>query len=240
MNQKSLILAFIPALAVVGCKSSSSGYVPPKVSAMPAAALKPGDELSAMPLAVGNQWTFDEVETVAAANGENRRIPAEVVIRCAKVTDVPGGKEGLLEVMNGDKVSNRLTWRVTQEGIFQVTNGLDNGPITPPQPIAKFPMKEGEETKWTGTGPFGKDKAAKQTSTLTTRGSRLVDTGMGQVSALYFTSSTDVQGSKGAAKTEMSLWLKPGTGIAKLIQLLKVPDGQQLVVLSLKNFTPKS
>ncbi len=237
---------FIPAALVTACliggcgSSSSTATTGTKAPPVAPAEVKPGDEATLFPIAVGNQWTFDEQEAIVAGNGQRRTGQAEVTLRISKVSDANGGKQVTLDVLTGGKLTNRQGWLLTKDGLFQNQTGLKLDPVKPPQPIAKFPIKEGEVTKWAGVGTFGDDHQAKQTSELTTKGSRLVDTDMGQVSAILFQSVSTIQTTKTKGTTEMSLWLRPGTGIAKIEQKIMFAAGRQIIELTLKNFTPKA
>lgn len=238
---RHLATALCLASLLVGCgsKADYTGGASVK-SAAPVvpAVVNPGEEASLFPLVVGNQWTFEVEGTSMSTNGGQTPLSGEITLKLTKVDDIPGGKQGTMEVYRNGQLNNRQVWSVTKDGVFQISSTLKLVPSTPPQPIAHFPLKEGEAIKWKGTGPFGGDPAVPMESTLTNKGPRTVDTGMGQMSAIMFESLTTIKTAKINAETQNTVWLKPGTGIVRLLQVEKAAGGQGAATLRLKSFTP--
>jgi len=226
----------------VGCGSSSGPSTSVNKSAEPVvpATVRPGEEATLFPAVVGNQWTFD-AEGTSVTQGHNPVSEhLEVKFKVTKVEQTPNGKAVEIEISTTEKVTNRQRWLINKDGIFLTDTGLVLQPLEPMQPMLKFPVKDGEKYTWVGTGPFGKVAKAKMSSDSVVKGSRLVDTEMGQMSAVLVDSNSKVDTGKTKGVTQISIWFKPGTGIVRLEQGLGFPGARQVETLRLKSFTPKS
>lgn len=230
-------------MALTGCKGGDAPSTEPKagakkVDALPPVDIKPGEEAQLMPLTEGNQWTYKVDEALGNKGGVNRG-SSEVTFKISKVVDGPDGKDATIEVSAGGKLTNKQIWRVSKDGIFQVAAGLKLDKLTPPQPLVKFPIKEGDKYSWTGVGTVAA-KPAQMKADYVIKGSRLVDTEMGQVQALLVESVTEItidKNQKGASA--LSMWFKPGTGLVRIQESTRFPTFGRQAVLRLKNFAPK-
>jgi hypothetical protein len=230
------ILFFAAGCGSSGATSGTSKAAEP----IAPATVKPGDEANLFPAVVGNQWTYNAQGTSATTGHSPVEENIEVKFKIAKVDQTADGKSVELEISSGEKVTNRQRWLFTKDGIFLTDTGIVLQPLTPMQPLIKFPVKDGDTYTWTGVGPFGKVEKAKMSSDTVVKGSRLVDTEMGQMSAILVQSNSKVDTGKVKGITEISMWLKPGTGIVRLEQGLGFPGARQLETLRLKSFTPKT
>ncbi len=227
-------------LLIAGCGSGAKTTTTGKpADPIAPATIKPGEEATLFPMAVGNQWVYDASGVSSTRTGGQQQNQTEVTFKMTKVTDVPGGQEAEFDVMANGNLTNKQKWLLNKEGLYQTATGKKLDPMTPMQPIVKFPIQEGATLEpWTGTGPFGDETTAKMSSTAKSMGPRLVDTEMGQVSAFMFQSTSKIEMKKTKGGTELTLWLKPGVGIVRLEQTLVFPDINQTMTLRLKSFTP--
>lgn len=239
-----LIVSGLAVAAIAGCKggdaSAGGGGKTPVKSAEPIAAidLKPGEEATIFPVAEGNQWTYKVEEAIGSKTGVNRG-SAEATFKITKVTDSPEGKDVEIEVSAGGKVTNKQIWRITKDGISSVASGVKLDKLTPPQTIVKFPIKDGDKYSWSGTGIVA-GKPAKMKSNYTVKGSRVVDTEMGQVQALLIESDTTIEiDAKNKGASRLATWYKPGTGLVRIQESTQFPSFGRQALLRLKSFSPK-
>lgn len=211
----------LAALSLIGCGSGSggtaSGYVPKKPAPLADAMVKPGDEASYYPFAVGNQWTFDSEITNSINNVTQSIKKQEVTYRLDKLVPGPhGGQDATFAVLNDGKPTNTEVWRLDSTGLYQVASGKTTPTvINPPQIMVPFPAKVGATFKWSGTVNVEKGPPVKISLAGSIQGQEPIDTEMGRYNALAVFSDGTRSTPTGPADLASKLWLIPGKGIGR-------------------------
>src|SRR5687767_3004211 len=117
-------IAVAALAAVVGCGKGGGSYEP-KPLKKPASATAAKDA-DLMPLAVGNQWTYEVTGQAVAKNGQVVQIAGELTWKVVKVDKSGGETRAIVDVVSKDKRTDRQEWLINSKGIYQVSIGLDN------------------------------------------------------------------------------------------------------------------
>jgi len=225
----------IIAIALFGCKGGGgSAYVPKPVEKITPASVKPGEEASLFPLAVGNEWTF-VVEAAGADLRTRRTMSGEVKLRVVDVQQEGDGKRATIEMLTNDKVNERQVWVVNSKGIFQIGKGAKEIQMySTPQPVVIFPVEVGKTFSWKGLeGKVQRDYVSKVI------GPQEVDTEEKRLSGIAIESKGNNKAGTTTEKTEGTIWLAPGIGIVRYIEMTVGKDAIVRNVLKLKSHTLK-
>lgn len=221
MNRKTPIALLLGAvLAGCGCGSGSGGAssASTKTSApIVPATVAPGAEASLMPLSEGSSWVYSYDQSVAPANQPDQAVERrfEVTWHIAKLEKVADGTRATIEISDSERTVDRQSWLLNSKGLFQLTGSTDQIAYTPPQPILSFPLKNGEKTKWAGTGALAVGGSGASTATSQVLGAQEVDTDRERVSAIAVQTDTTFKGAKGNGISSAVSWFKPGAGLVR-------------------------
>jgi hypothetical protein len=226
--------AALVAVAVSGCSHKPDDkFVPKPPETVPAAAVTPGNEASLFPLDKGNQWTYS-VELLVRSKGANQPLQNyETVWTVTDSKQTPNGIEATIDTTLPGKKSDKLKWRSNSKGIYEIADGAVE--FTPAFPVVLFPVKEGNTFAWNGLGPNGTPTGGAQTSQRTVRASEVVDTDMGQMSAIPVDDHGTVEAKGKKGNTLATDWFAPGVGIVRLRQEVVVGDQGYVLLLKLKS-----
>jgi hypothetical protein len=223
------------AAAVCGCAKSDDGYKPKPVETIPPATITPGNETSVMPLDKGNQWTY-AATTVTEANGvEGPSTNFEVTWTVTESKQTANGVRATIVTTQNGQRKDTQEWLVNSKGIYQLSDGTPTIGFKPPLPILVFPAKPDSTFHYSGTGPTGFGDSGNHVSDNTILSSQVVDTAMGQMSAIPVESvgTVTARGIKGQSK--VSVYFAPGTGIVRMRQEAVAGSKGYIVLLKLKS-----
>ena len=199
-----------------GCnQNQATGYVPDIVEVVNAADVAAKKDESILPMARGNQWVYDVEISAMVAGSQQQKRAQELTFRCTNVYSQGDKVHATLEAVTGGLVNERQQWTLVKDkGLFQNSVGDPPNPFVPPQAAIRFPIKEGMEYRWEGTGfipqgTIGKSKVATKVEKL-----QEVDTGAGRMQAYPITSI--INWATGVAV--QTSWWAPGYGIVRYRQ----------------------
>lgn len=244
---KQSILLSLATLALVGSLAGCGGDDKPKKSntatettvvkqdPIDRSSLDGKSPMDLMPHEVGDQWVYEN--------------PAgdEVVFKVAESTKKGDVVDFRIDVLVEGEVRDSTNWRISPEGFFQ-TAAKKGMKFEPALPIATFPIEYGKEVSYDGVGPYPgtADKSGKQAVLSRVRDVELIDTPMGQMSAMAIETVTryNTNNSKGEAigvQITARIWMAPGYGIVLYKDGARTLDGQTgSSSLKLKSFSGKS
>ena len=204
---------FFSLLLLAGCnQNQASGYVPEVVKITNAAEAAAAKDESYFPMVRGNQWVYDITTNVTVGGTPSRAQEQEMTFRCTNVYTQGNKTYATMEAVARGQVNERQQWILEKgKGFFQASVGDPAKMFNPPQPAIRFPMKEGNEYQWEGTGfvPEGNSKKAKMHSKVLAKVE--VDTGAGRMMAVPIL--TILSWDTGSA-AQTTYWA-PGVGIAR-------------------------
>ena len=225
------------ALLAVGC-GRSGGYTPEPVTPPEPVVRKVGEEEKLMPLIEGSRWTY-ELETVSFADdkelGNNTQT---LVFEVKRSSDTSTGRRASLELLLDDNAIDRQQWLVTNQGIFQVSVGLDNSVFSPIQPVLRFPATEGSKFSWTGIGICPDGTVGKSTADSIVLPAQKADSQMGVFAAVPVESKIKFS-SKVSGVATNTTWFRPNVGIVRLRQEVFIGNRRSVTTLRLKNYSLK-
>ncbi|MCW5937691.1 MAG: hypothetical protein KIT11_10350 [Fimbriimonadaceae bacterium] len=253
MNGLTKPLAALAVSLVVmgGCGSSgkSSSYKPQEKQPVQEMALSPGDGPKLFPLKVGNRWVYEAEGVQTTPNGSNTS-KSEVTFQIASIKDTADGKVVTIEVVSEGKITDRLNWRVSDKGIYQLTGSVRKtmeGPLTevpynPPVRIIGFPVKERESLKMAVTGIRPAATPGPLNMENSTRGVQEVDTAMGRMQALATETESSYQENNVKFRSSSTTYWAKDVGMVRFRQEVVAmnSDGRQISqtsVLRLKSYT---
>jgi hypothetical protein len=181
---KKHLWIFVGVVALAGCSGGDSAYKPKEAPKVEPVAIATGEEAKLFPLVVGNKWRYEVERVLIASNGQRQQTKEDVTMEVKEVTDIEGGKRAILELSNKGVATDRQTWDVKADGIYQVQIGLDKPMMfDPPKKVVSFPITPDQEWTYTGKGPTPFGAVGDITSTSLTKAAEEVDTNMDRVSA---------------------------------------------------------
>ena len=219
---------FLAAVAVaVGCGKGGGSYEPKPVKEPAAATVPKGDERNLMPLAVGNQWTY-EVQGRALSNGQVVELAGELTWKVVKVETAGGETRAIIDVYSKDKRTDRQGWIVNSKGIYQTYIGLDKViQFTPPLPSILFPIEKGTKFKWSGSGPRPGTTPGPIKQVSTVLGNQQVDVLEGPaLSAIGIETKGDY--GKAIGKSQATVFFAPNVGIVRYVHSVDAKSPSQL------------
>lgn len=196
------------------------------------------------PMKTGNEWVYELRGRSSQGNGS-----AEALFKMTKVDVGPDGtKTATVEISLDNKLSERQTWVLNKEGLFQTAGGNKLTPFSPPQPAVLFPFKEGAKFSWSGTGPMPVGGANNAKLDNVVLGRELVDTGTKPMWAWaiettgHFTVSLHETGKPAQDAEAVQVtdsWWCPDKGFIRSKTKVSVPGVQENEqTLTLKSFSP--
>lgn len=242
MNRILFLGGIAAALTLVGCGNSggASNYKPKPPSKIESAEVQPGQEATLLPLAVGTQWVYTTAVRVTQKDGQSGSTTGELTFRVTAVRDVPGGKEGDIDIINNEgKLAEKQSWRVDASGITQTAGGDKGQKFDPPLASVLFPVKLEETFSWKGIGPFPGGMAKTATSKSKVLGYEELDTDMGRMQGLAVESRmswTAADGKKG--QSYGTTWWRPNYGFVRFRQEIQIGDLTAVQMFRLKSYTP--
>jgi len=192
-----------------------------------------------MPLAVGNQWVYTYEQSGVAKNGRATSQRTEMIWKVVKAQPANGGVRATIEVSDGQGIMDRQEWESNPKGIFQVSSSLKRVPYSPPQPVIKFPVKEGSKHEWKGSGTLPINVFGTQNARSTVVGPQEVDTESGRVSAIAIETKSTFNASGKPGSTHSYAWFKPGVGLVRFTSRLAFGTTIASTSLKLKSSTIK-
>lgn len=232
------VQSIYPALAVLalaGCKGGdSTGYVPVPPPKVEKASLKPGDEMSLFPVAVGNQWTY-EVNTVVRNAKQQQTSNGEITFKVVNVEETADGKKAQMEIWAKGKLTDRQVWTIGPKGIFKVSAGLKTvTTFSPPAPIVLFPLDKYKTFTWEGLGGKVKRKASSRVLPV-----QEIDTDEKRFSAYPIETKGQNSDGKLVQTTLETNWLVPGVGLVRNHLIAVSPSVASEMRINLKSHTLK-
>lgn len=241
MKHAKIWIALSVTVALVGCKPGGGGSTPTTTKikeAAPTAKVVEGMDTNLFPLKVGNQWTYSVAQTLARG-GQVRNGSMEVTFRVKTVDRGANAVKATLEVLSGNKVSDRQIWMIDKTGIYQTAIGMNLVPFSSPQPVLKFPVKDGSEFRWSGSAPLPGGKSRNYSIVATVHSEQPVDTDMGPFKAVALESRATVHEGKNNGQEATSTWFTPNVGIVRLLTASMAGNVQQRNLLKLKSYSLK-
>lgn len=240
-------------LVLSGCNSSGKS----QTSATPKAAEKvtpititPGQEADLLPVKAGNSWVYEAVSNSQTPQG-SRSQTTEVTFKVATVEDTADGKDVTMDVSTDGNVSDRLIWRVSPSGIYQVagstmdpkTKELKSVKFEPALKVVPFPVKPGSEETLDLVGVRPGAAPGPFKAVVTTEGIQEVDTVMGRLSALATTQQSDYKENNVQIRATSTAYWTPKIGIVRYYQELVAVNNQgqsiqTVTTLRLKSHNP--
>lgn len=232
-----IVAASILAISLVVFIALSAGkggaYVPKPVTVVAEVQIKAGEERSIMPLQAGNQWVY-----VMEIGNQRREITIEVV----SVDPTGDTTLAVVKVTDGQSDPQLNTWRVDSTGVYQVTARNDI-PYEPAQLLVPFPIEDGREFTFEGTGPLPVAGEGSYKTVGKVLGPQEIDTAMGgtagRMSAIAVQSITTWETDEGKNISRAWAWWVPGIGFVRQKQEFLTPAGSGSVLLKLKSYSFK-
>lgn len=232
--RRTTLLFLIPLALALGCGKDDK-YQPKKTQEVPVAKFAAGEEAKLVPLAVGNQWVYTMIR------GGSK---SELTLKVESIQQTPDGKEVTIDVTSNDPNltvgAQKMVWRVTETGIYQVTTGTDTV-YDPPQLLLPFPPggKADFEHEGTGGRPLGGPGEYKSSTKVL--GAQPIDTDNGRMSGFAIHSITSWESEEGPAVASTMTWWSPGIGFVRQIQEVRTSERTIKVLLKLKSHSfPRS
>ena len=234
-HNTSVLATVLAILFIAGCSSKSADYKPLTSETIPPATITPGNEASTMPLDKGNQWTFD-VETVRALSGvKTQPTQFQVTWTVTESQQTPNGTKATIVSSQGGKNEHSTVWLVNSKGIYQLEDGTPLIKYDPPLPVLLFPAKPHTAFDYKGAGPTGFGDSGPHQSHDTILESQVVDTSMGQMSAIPVESEGTVTAKGRVGKSVQTVYFAPGIGIVRMRQEAVAGDQGYIVLMKLKS-----
>lgn len=256
MTTKTTIAAMTAALCigVAGCRGGGGGYEPKAVETVAQAKVAAGQEATLFPVAEGNQWVY-AVQFQAQSQGEPANREGTLTFTIRNVVDEPNGAKRFgMEIASEDGPPQRQTWRITQNGIYVVsqTAGAAGQVVAfnPPQIVIPFPIEDDRAFAWEGVGALpaggtqGRSKIAGRIV-----GVQEFDTDSKRMSGVCMETLQEwkfQQAAQGGAPSQTvdgvaanSIWFVPNVGIARYRQEIAFGNTVAVTVLRLKSHTVK-
>jgi hypothetical protein len=241
MKSGKLYLAAF-AVVIVGCGSSDHAYTPTPVKEPALTSVAPGEEATLFPAAVGNQWTYS-VSSQAVIQGQQQGNAQKITMEVTAVEPVADGQDIKVDMREDDIVKSHQVWRVTKQGVYQVSVAGDDGKATnfePPQLLLPFPLELNKEIPWEGKAPAPGLGICDFKSKVVDEGPQITDTLAGEMSAYRVVTTSEVTGQKGVkGEMESILWFAPKVGLVRFQQSLKAPGGATAQTMQLIQYTVK-
>jgi hypothetical protein len=245
--------AYISLLVLLaGCNGGEkSTYKPVQKKDPEPAVLNPGQEATIFPFTVGNSWTY-RVQIAASVGGQG--LPAdqrEITMKVTEVTPTPDGVRATIDIIEKEEVKDRQIWALNKIGLYQVAIGKDKPVYTlPPQPVVLFPAKEDETFSWKGWGLSALGRPGNTESSSKILGSQVVDTLVGQMSAIAIETESKITTPAGSGDVRANYYWAPKVGLVRYRQetLSSVTPPQKdaqpqevrsVTMMELKSFTVK-
>ena len=216
-------------LALAGCGAAPQGYVPTPVAKVEPVNTDVASGEALMPMRVGSRWTY-EMRTERLQGGVSAG--SQTAVAVYRVVAAKGNDYTLFLEADGNKL-DATDWRVTPEGLYQITSGSERIPTAPPQPLALLPMKVGNKFTWEGKAAMPDGKVSRGTAEGEVLAEQTVDTGMGPMSAI----PVKIRMSFPSGKSESTSWYRPDVGMVRYRQTTTGNNGLS-VVLTLSLTTP--
>ncbi|GIV02509.1 MAG: hypothetical protein D6724_04110 [Armatimonadetes bacterium] len=197
-----------------------------------------GSAFDLLPLKQGNRWTYEVESTTTDARGS----VLAVGLRTWEVESVKEGdgwKEAIIkELTDQGELVNTYDVRVTADTIAfkSITQGGKKYTIQPPLPICKWPMKQGEQIQWTGTG-ITQDPNLKLKTTITFQGEMEVDTAEGREKAYRVEIISEPADGSNSPASRSIYWFKPGVGVVRNVDTQLGRNMARKTILRLKGAT---
>jgi hypothetical protein len=241
MKLRNILFASAALAVVAGCGPGDAGaeYQPVPAKKIEPATIPAGQEARLFPVKEGNQWSY-KVERLVVVPGRQANVPEEFTMRVARVDSNENATQATMELVRNDVVLNRHVWRITKDGVYQVSVGMDNNIVTnqPHQPAIVFPPEKGKTFTWEGKGqtPLGFHNGVYQSEII---GPEEVDTEMGRVSAIKVETFGVIKTPQGEGKLNSSYWFAPDIGLVRWREEVVAPNEQagQVVMMRLVNHT---
>lgn len=224
---KNTSILIVLCIAVAGCSSGSKSttYTPKETKEIPVATITPGNDADVFPVAVGNRWRYKTERVVAVGNTQTPQAD-DFFLEVKNIEEIPDGKRVTVEQVKNDVSTERQVWEVRKDGIYELTIGMDKPqPFTPALLQIPFPVENGKEFSWEGTGytQFGKIGNIKMTGTII--GPEEVDTDSGRVSAIRVETKKEFSVGTDVGNDETTVWYAPKMGIVRMQQTVKSNKG---------------
>lgn len=242
----------ITGLAMTGCNSSGksqSSKIKPAEKVTPIT-IPAGSESDLLPVKAGNSWVYEATSSQQTPAG-NRNQSSEVTFKVIGLEDTADGKEATMEVSSDGTVSDKLVWRVSPKGIYEVagsmadpkTKALTPVKFEPPLQVVPFPPTAGTEQTFTISGVRPGATPGPFSATVTVDGIQEVDTASGRLSALSTTQVSTYSENNVRIKSTSTAYWTPKIGIVRYYQeLVAVNDKGQTIqtttTLRLKSHNP--
>lgn len=256
MNKQTLTLVALASLGLglLGCNSGKTSSES-KSASKPAekvekAVIAQGNEADLFPMKVGNSWVYDAQSNQSSPNG-NRSQTLEVAFKISEVVDVPEGKEATLDVTSDGKLTDRMKWRATKDGLYQLSGSrinpktlqLEEIKFEPALRVIAFPIKDGDQNVYTLTGLRPAVNPGPFKATLTTDGIQEVDSSIGRMSALSTTQVSEYAEKDVKIRNTATCFWAPKVGIVRYYQEVVASNDkgqsiQNVSILRLKSHNP--
>ncbi|MBC8104706.1 MAG: hypothetical protein H7Z41_19195 [Cytophagales bacterium] len=222
------LLALLPLLALGGCDSGAPSEGGPETrfltSTPPPPAVKTKAKL--LPLAPGAAWQMAQIGT---STGPESRIEAQVVTRSAS-------NDYLIDFRRKGASWRREAYRETPSALLMTAMGEDSRPLmqlSPPVPLVRYPLREGDGVAWTGTFRFG-DTTYPATGYSRISAIERVATPLGRVPAYRVDTLISIYQDGQMVKFPTMRWLAPGIGFVRR----SFVDQGRPYYAELRKFTP--
>jgi hypothetical protein len=206
-------LAVVGLAVTLGCGGGKGGYQASPSAKIEPATVKGGIE-SLFPLEVGNEWTYT-VEARSIQGNQEGTGAGEIMLRVAKVDQVPEGRKATVELVIDGNVRERQVWLVKPDGIYQVAAGAEMVQFSSPQPVILMPAEAGQKFTWKGSGILPGGATGASTVDHQIRGSQEVDTDMGRLAGIAVESNSRFRADNSDGVGTTMLWFAPNVGIVR-------------------------
>ena len=229
----------ILAISLSGCGSKGSAvYKPTKPKDVPIIRVATGEERQLFPLAEGNEWNYVGNTSVTAAQGSGSR-RSEIQFKITKVTQTGSTTRAEMDIYTDGAKSDHQIWDVTDQGIFQISAGLDKQTnYSPPQPTITWPLTPGRTFDWQGNGLTAEAKVSETKIHSTLQEPREVDTLAGPIFAYGVEGQITPTGKEKSAGVTLAYWA-PKVGLVRFTQQINTTASVAKISLSLKSYTLK-
>ncbi len=244
MKSLSLSIVALSLGLVAGCGSSggssASANQAPAAPKLPTVELTASNQREIFPFKEGNSWVFTVEAEQAAAGQQARSSNAEMEYRVTKVWEDGGLTHATLSIFQNGQKKDEQEWAVDDKGLYQISVHATKKAFSPKLMEVKFPVKDQEDFKYSGTGLTPIGKMGKLTYAFKNDGIMAADTDMGAAKSIFIESVGTFEADGGAkGRIAVNQWFAPGIGLVRLKQIVILGQASTSVTLRLKSYNVK-
>ncbi|GEM_PF-3491300 len=185
------------------------------------------------PFAVGNSWTYDEVEQQSGSQIGTRNMRSTITLKVTNVVNKPEGISADVGVFDQDsKKIGAVVFLAAKDALYQTELLYKGKPMTlePPMCVAVYPSEPSNGKTWTGVGPKPwVGTTGKYTLKVEGLGPVEVDGVNERFACLGFHTTAEYDEGSQHIQYEQKSYYAPRVGIVRTLEMVQVfSKGQQI------------